>query len=164
VPIDDERCWAWSMSHHPTRPLSELEWEAIRSGQSIYAELIPGTYRPAANKDNDYLIDRAGQKSGRYYSGVKGISMQDASIQESMGPISDRTLEYLAPTDLAIVRARRRLLDAALGGRKGAQPPGLDPATHRVRSASFVSPAARFKEAAAEAELAARSGTAHVSI
>jgi phenylpropionate dioxygenase-like ring-hydroxylating dioxygenase large terminal subunit len=164
VPIDDQRCWAWSMSHHPTRPLSEIEWEAIKSGQSIYAELIPGTYRPAANKDNDYLIDRAAQKSGRYYSGVKGISMQDVSIQESMGPITDRALEYLAPTDLAIVRARRRLLDAAFKPGEGAPLPGLDPATHRVRSASFVSPAARFKEAAEEAALAARSGTAHVSI
>jgi phenylpropionate dioxygenase-like ring-hydroxylating dioxygenase large terminal subunit len=164
VPIDDGTCWAWSMSHHPTRPLNELEWQAIRSGQSIYAELIPGTYRPAANKDNDYLIDREGQKTGRYYSGVKGISMQDASIQESMGPITDRTLEYLAPADLAIVKARRRLLDAALSLQKGAQPPGLEPETHRVRSASFVSSAARFKDAAQEAKLAAEAGTAHVSI
>ena len=164
VPIDDESCWAWSMSHHPTRPLNELEWHAIRSGQSIYAELIPGTYRPAANKDNDYLIDREGQKAGRYYSGVKGISMQDASIQESMGPITDRTLEYLAPTDIAIVKARRRLLDAVAALAMGVGPPGLEPETHRVRSASFVSSAARFKDAAQEAKLAAEAGTSHVSI
>lgn len=164
VPIDDETCWAWSMSHHPARPLNELEWHAIRSGQSIYAELIPGTYRPVANKDNDYLIDRAGQESGRYYSGVKGISMQDASIQESMGPISDRTLEYLAPTDIAIVKARRRLLDAAAALEKGAQAPGLAPEAHRVRSASFVSSAARFREAVQEAKLVADSDTAHVSV
>ncbi len=164
VPIDDESCWAWSMSHHPTRPLNELEWEAIRSGQSIYAEMIPGTYRPVANRDNDYLIDRAGQKTGRYYSGVKGISMQDASIQESMGAITDRSLEHLAPTDIGIVNARRRLLDAALALQPGVQPPGLDPAAHGVRSASFVSSAARFAEAAQEASLAAEAGTAHVSI
>ena len=164
VPIDDESCWAWSMSHHPTRPLNELEWQAIRSGQSIYAELIPGTYRPAANKDNDYLIDREGQKAGRYYSGVKGISMQDASIQESMGSITDRTLEYLAPTDIAIVKARRRLLDAAAALAMSVEPPGLEPETHRVRSASFVSSAARFKDAAQEAKLAAEAGTSHVSI
>ena len=164
VPIDNESCWACSMSQHPTRPLNELEWAAIRSGQSIYAELIPGTYRPAANKDNDYLIDRAAQKSGRYYSGVKGISMQDASIQESMGPITDRTLEYLAPTDIAIVKARRRLLDAVAALAKGVSPPGLEPETHRVRSASFVSSASRFKDAAQEASLSAEAGTAHVSI
>ena len=164
VPIDDGNCWAWSMSHHPTRPLNELEWAAIKSGQSIYAELIPGTYRPAANKDNDYLIDREAQKTGRYFSGVKGISMQDASIQESMGPITDRTLEYLAPTDIAIVKARRRLLDAVAALAQGVEPPGLAPETHRVRSASFVSPSARFNDAAQEARLAAEAGTAHVSI
>jgi phenylpropionate dioxygenase-like ring-hydroxylating dioxygenase large terminal subunit len=166
VPIDDETCWSWSMSHHPTRPLSEVEWEAIRNGESIYAELIPGTYRPMANKDNDYLIDRAGQKSGRYYSGVKGISMQDASIQESMGPITDRSQEFLATTDIAIVKARRRLLQAAqeLDDPKAEKLPGIDPATHQVRSASFVSPHERLAQAAGEKTLKAEAGTAHVSI
>jgi phthalate 4,5-dioxygenase len=164
VPIDDENCWTWSMSHHPTRPLSAVEWEAIRSGQSIYAELIPGTYRPVANKDNDYLIDRAGQKSGRYYSGVKGISMQDASIQESMGPITDRSLEYLASTDIAIVKARRRLLEAAQSLTTNSAPPGIDPATHHVRSASLLSRHAHINEAAGDAGLTAKAGTAHVSI
>ena len=164
VPIDDENCWTWSMSHHPTRPLSEIEWEAIRSGQSIYAELIPGSYRPVANKDNDYLIDRAGQQAGRYYSGVKGISMQDASIQESMGPITDRSLEYLAATDIAIVKARRRLLEAAQSLPIAQVLPGIDPATHRVRSAALVSKHAHIAEAAGDAGLAATPGTAHVSI
>jgi phthalate 4,5-dioxygenase oxygenase subunit len=164
VPIDDENCWTWSMSHHPARPLNDAEWEAIRSGQSVYAELIPGTYRPMANKDNDYLIDRAAQKTGRYYSGVKGISMQDASIQESMGPITDRSLEYLASTDIAIVKARRRLLQAVQSVRQASQLPGLDPATHRVRPASFVSARTELAEAAQEARLSAEAGTAHVSI
>jgi hypothetical protein len=90
--------------------------------------------------------------------------MQDASIQESMGPITDRTLEYLAPTDIAIVKARRRLLDAVLSLQRGAQPPGLEPETHRVRSASFVSSSARFRDAAQKERLAAEAGTAHVSI
>ena len=45
----------------------------------------PGTYRPLANKDNDYLMDREGQKAGVTFSGVSGIAMQDASLQESMG-------------------------------------------------------------------------------
>ncbi len=57
----------------------------MRAGGGIHCELIPGTFRPLANKDNDYLIDRAAQKARRTFSGVKGISMQDASIQESAG-------------------------------------------------------------------------------
>ncbi len=49
----------------------------------------PGnTFRPLANKDNDYLMDRAAQKAGRTYSGIAGFAMQDAGIQEKHG--SDR--------------------------------------------------------------------------
>jgi hypothetical protein len=112
----------------------------MQNGQGMYADLIPGTYMTVANKGNDYLIDRAAQKSGRYYSGVKGIAMQDASLQESMGPTVDRSLERLVHTDVAIVQARRRLLAAATALAKGEQPPGLDTASHLVRSASLVAP------------------------
>ena len=164
VPIDDENCWTWNMTHHPTRPLTELELAAMNSGQGMYGELIPGTYRAVANKDNDYLIDRAGQKTGRYYSGVKGIAMQDASLQESMGPIADRATENLTVTDKGIVMARRRLMAAAQALQKGVPPPALDPVTHRVRSASFVRPSdVPFKEAV-QGTLTAEAGVAHVSV
>jgi phthalate 4,5-dioxygenase oxygenase subunit len=125
--------------------------------------LIPGTYRPVANMDNDYLIDRTLQKTGRYYSGVKGIGMQDASLQEGMGPIQDRTRENLVSTDNAIIMARHRLLKASRNLEKGVAPPALDPATHYVRSASVQLPAgASFKEDAKEC-LVARVGISHVS-
>ena len=78
VPIDDENCFAWNFTHHPTRSLSAGEIDAMERGDGIYAELIPGTFRTVANKDNDYLMDREAQKRGRYYSGIKGIAMQDA--------------------------------------------------------------------------------------
>jgi phthalate 4,5-dioxygenase oxygenase subunit len=140
VPIDDENCYAWSMTHHPTRPLTEEELHAMENGQGIYAELIPGTYKTVQNKDNDYQIDREAQKSGRYYSGVRGIAMQDASLQESMGAVVDRSLERLVATDVAIVQARRRLLAAAEGLAAGKEPAGLDTESHLVRSASLVAP------------------------
>ena len=69
--------------------------------------------------------------------------MQDASLQESMGPIQDRTKENLCSTDNGIIMTRRRLLKAAEGVARGAAPPGLDPATHAVRSASILLPASR---------------------
>ena len=78
------------------------------------------------NKDNDYMIDRAAQKAGETYSGVKGIAMQDAAVQESMGPIQDRTKENLVSTDNAIIMARHRLRRAALALQEGVAPPGLD--------------------------------------
>jgi hypothetical protein len=73
--------------------------------------------------------------------------MQDASLQESMGPIQDRTREHLCPTDLGIVRARRMLLKAAEDNRLGRPLPGLDPSAQHVRSCSIVLPRDQhFKE------------------
>jgi hypothetical protein len=85
-------------------------------------------------------MDRAAQKSGSHYSGVEGIAMQDASLQESMGPIQDRTRENLCPTDRGIVMARRLLLQAAESSRAGKRVPGLDPAEQRVRSCAIELP------------------------
>jgi len=167
VPIDDENCFAWNFTYHPTRALTAQEVEAMESGDGIYAELIPGTFRTVANKDNEYLMDREAQKSGRYYSGIKGIAMQDASLQESMGAVVDRSKEMLAASDIAIIRARRRLLGALDTVAKGGQPPGLDPATHRVRSATIflsgdtpLSQAEDTVAAATRAEL----GIAHTAV
>ena len=92
VPIDDENCWAWSYRLPRRRaPLTQEEREAIEDGKGIHVRSFPGTFRPLANKDNDYLMDREAQKDGRSFSGIEGFAMQDASVQESMGPIQDRT-------------------------------------------------------------------------
>ena len=165
IPIDDENCWAWSYDYHSTRALTEAERAAMRAGKGVHAAYVPGTYRPAANKDNDYLIDRAAQKAGLTYSGVEGIAIQDSSLQESMGPIVDRTKENLVSTDNGIIMARHRLMRAAKAlADKGATPPGIDVAHQRVRSASVVLPADQpFKDAAKEA-LAVRPGVAHTSV
>src|SRR5665213_429801 len=113
VPIDDHTCWTWSFDFHPTRALSIAEIQAMRDGKGVHVTYVPGTYRPRANKANAYLMDRGGQKAGRSFSGVEGIAMQDASLQESMGPIADRTRENLVGTDNGIIMARNRLLRAA---------------------------------------------------
>jgi phthalate 4,5-dioxygenase oxygenase subunit len=165
VPIDDENCWAWSYEYHPTRPLSEAQVAAVRAGKGIHVKYEPGSYRPLANKDNDYLLDRAAQKAGRTFSGVEGFAMQDAAVQESMGPIVDRTKERLVSTDNGIIMARVRLILAVKAFiDKGVTPPGVDPAHQRVRSASIILPPDQpFKIAASEA-LIARPAVAPVSV
>jgi phthalate 4,5-dioxygenase oxygenase subunit len=140
------------MTFHPTRPLSDAELEAMENGHGVHTELIPGTFRPVANMDNDYLMDRAAQKAKIYYSGIKGIAMQDASLQESMGTIADRTKENLVSTDNAIIMARMLLRKAAKAVETGKSPPGLDPEAQLLRSASFILPQdGPFKEKAVEA-------------
>src|SRR6266851_3654178 len=47
-----------------------------------------GRYRPIANQDNDYLIDRDLQKSMGTYTGIPGMA-QDQMAQATMGPIYD---------------------------------------------------------------------------
>jgi phthalate 4,5-dioxygenase len=164
VPLDDENCFTWTFTYHPTRPLSDVELETMRKGGGIHVALIPGTFRPVINKDNDYLIDRAAQKAGRTYSGVSSIAMQDASVQESMGPIQDRSKENLVSTDNAIIMARHRLRRAALALEKGVAPPGLATECHRVRSATFVLPTDVPFENAKRDDLKVRAGVAHTSI
>ena len=165
IPINDEYCWAWSFDYHPIRELTEAEVQAMRNGKGIHVKYVPGTYRPLANKDNDYLIDRAAQKAGRTYSGVEGIAMQDASLQESMGPIVDRTKETLVSTDAGIIMARQRLLRAAKAlVEQGTAPPGVDPVHQRVRSAAIVLPPDQpFKDGAREA-LIVQPGVAPASV
>ena len=143
VPIDDENCWAWSINFHPDKPLSDHERAEMTAGKGIhvaYENVHPMTFRPRANKDNDYFVDRAAQKDRRSYSGVFGFSEQDASLQESMGPIQDRTKEMLLPTDRAIVMARRMLQEAAQGLEQGVEPPALDASTQQVRAAGVLLP------------------------
>jgi phenylpropionate dioxygenase-like ring-hydroxylating dioxygenase large terminal subunit len=164
VPIDDENCFTWTFTYHPTRPLTAMELDTMRRGGGIHVELIPGTFRPVINKDNDYMIDRAAQKAGRTYSGVQGIAMQDASVQESMGPFQDRTKENLVSTDNAIIMARHRLRRAALALERGTTPAGLTQECQRVRSAAFVLPSEVPFVDAKRADLMVRRGVPHTSI
>ena len=140
VPIDDEHCWSWSINYHPKRALSEKELGAMKDGAGIHVKYIPGTFIPLANKRNDYLMDRAGQKAGATFSGVEGIGMQDASLQESMGVIQDRTREHLVSTDNGIIMTRRALLKAAKANREGKPLPGLAASAQAVRSCSIELP------------------------
>jgi nitrite reductase/ring-hydroxylating ferredoxin subunit len=147
VPIDDHNCWAWSINYHPRRELSEAEVGAMKGGKGIHVRYVPGTFIPLQNRGNDYMMDRAAQKAGFHYSGVEGIAMQDASLQESMGPIQDRTRENLCPTDRGVVMMRRLLLQAAEASRTGGRVPGLAAAEQHVRSCSIVLPREQhFKE------------------
>jgi hypothetical protein len=164
VPIDDENCYTWTFTYHPTRPLTETEVDVMRKGGGTHVVLMPGSFRPTINKDNDYMMDRAAQKRGETYCGVKGIAMQDAAVQESMGPIQDRTKENLVSTDNAIIMARHRLLKAARDLQKGAEPPGLEVRSQRVRSATIVLPIDGPFADAKRDDLTVREGVPHTSI
>jgi hypothetical protein len=111
------------------------------------------------------MMDRQAQKEGRTFCGVMGIAMQDAAVQESMGPIQDRSKENLVSTDNAIIMTRQRLRRSALALRdKGVAPPGLEADMQRVRSATFVLPVDVPFEEAKRDDLKVRHGVHHTSI
>ncbi|HXQ52905.1 MAG TPA: Rieske 2Fe-2S domain-containing protein [Stellaceae bacterium] len=140
VPIDDDNTINWCIDYRPDRPLAEAELAYSKSWHNIHAEQVPGSDRAALNRDNEYGIDRALQKSGRSYTGIKGIGMQDCSIQESMGPVADRSIEHLGVSDTIIIKLRRLLLETLKQHDAGAKLAGLDPESYRVRSARFTVP------------------------
>ncbi|MDQ1618476.1 MAG: phthalate 4,5-dioxygenase [Actinomycetota bacterium] len=141
IPIDDENCWVFTFDYQPVRALTADELQAMKDGHGVHNQNEPGTYRPVQNKDNDYMMDREAQRRGETFSGVKGIAIQDSSLQESMGPIVNRSKERLVSADSGIIKARAKLRAAAEALRdEGVTPPGVDPAHHRVRSVSIVLP------------------------
>ncbi len=139
VPVDDENCILWSYEYCHDRPLADPArgW----SPATLHADTIPGSDRTLANKDNDYLIDRARQSSGLSYIGIDGVGQQDSAIQESMGPIADRTIEHLGTADVPIIALRHILSRVVRAVEAGGDPPGLDPTLQRRRSVAVELPA-----------------------
>jgi hypothetical protein len=133
VPMDDTHTMAFTFSWSRKTPVltRNKTGEPLPLLDRVTATLPNtadwfGRWRPVANRENDYLIDRAAQRTISY-TGINGVFPQDSAVTEGMGEISDRKLETLAPSDGMIVATRRRLLDAlhALEAH-GTVPPGVD--------------------------------------
>ena len=139
VPIDDHSCWIYCYAWNPDRPLTDDERERWQRGSGLMAAM-DAQYMPIRNRNNDYLIDRTRQ-SNSSYTGIEGISEQDAAISDSQGLIADRTRELLGQTDLGIVRFRQTMLAAAKSVAAGHSPLGLNAAhAYRLRSGDTVAP------------------------
>jgi hypothetical protein len=161
VPIDDSTTWVYSLVWNPDRPHAGEEIAAWRSGQGIFAELIPGTYIPRRNRSNDWLVDREAQRAGLLSAGVHGNQEQDDAIVTSIGPYHDRTSEHLVATDAAVLATRRWLVDAATALHdEGRVPPRT--ASCRARPVSQTLPAdARWQDALGELAWPQGEGLAH---
>jgi phthalate 4,5-dioxygenase len=165
VPLDDHHTMVWTVGRQAPLP---PETETVGGFKAGYVRRDPlgkndpyggrnatgiqtrkfnsssdwlGRFRPLANLDNDYLIDRDLQRRMGTYTGVPGIA-QDAMAQETMGPIYDRTQERLGTSDLMIIRTRRKLLSCVRGFQRGGAAPGVDePERYRMRSGGVIVPA-----------------------
>lgn len=136
VPVDDEHQLYFRIIWHPERALTDSELYVAREGGVNFPEIIPGTFNPRENRENDYLIDRALQKTGSSFTGIKSIPAQDWAMQEDQGgPLADRSIEHLVSADGAIIQVRQRLLKALRELQEG-----IDPAEPVAASEGRVRP------------------------
>jgi hypothetical protein len=145
--MDDTHVVNWMVTWHTERPLTPEEIQLHVEGKGAhvcdYAPMTSEPYgdvRTAASRDNDYFMDWDAHRT-RMFCGIPGFGVQDQAIQESQGPIVDRSQERLGTSDTAIIDVRQRLLAAARAvHERGEAAPGADPASYLVRSASIVLP------------------------
>jgi hypothetical protein len=141
VPADDQTCWTYNFHCSITEPRSYEEWQAIEHqfGRGIAEDFIPGTFKLKANASNDFMLSRERQRTVNY-TGIEGTNTQDFAVQESMGPIYDRTQEHLGSADTAIIQMRRLLLEAANDVAAGRDPVGSRGEGRNVRPAQMYLP------------------------
>jgi len=149
VPMDDQNTmiFNWMLSVEEDKPLT-LEFALKRETSAGRGPNGEGVVRHQT-RANDWLIDRELQRT-KTFTGIRGLNTQDLAVQESMGPIIDRSREHLGTTDKAIIQFRRCLLDAAQDLQNGIEPPGADASGYRnLRAADVTLPRdARWQEAA----------------
>ena len=137
VPIDDHSCWIFCYSWNSERPLTDEERKKFKKGFSIHAE-VDEDYLPLRRLSNNYLMNRDDQRLNTY-TGIQGVSEQDAAIQNSQGKIVDRALEHLGPTDIGIIEFRKLMLRLAKALKKGQMPSSsISPEKYAVQCGGMV--------------------------
>lgn len=138
VPVTDGACWIYTYTWNPDRPLTEDEIERARRGHTVHAE-VDENFVPLRTKGNNYGLDRQRQKHDSF-TGIDGVSEQDAAVQDSQGEIADRTREHLFATDVGVVRFRRFMLENARAlADEGVAPVATQrPASYAVRSGGWI--------------------------
>ena len=140
VPMDDEHTMSFTVI--PRRPGGGSAARTPAPHKTGWHTRLSMEAQP----ENDFFLDRALQRRNEGpngYTGIPGgVLPQDGAITTSMGTIADRRAEHLGTTDVAIIRVRRRLLDAARAfERDGTLPSAVDhPETYRHRAGGVLLP------------------------
>lgn len=124
VPVDDMT----TAFYHVRCKLDGPYDDETRLVHQEAAGLVPGAdigpdFRRIAVRANLWKQDRAEMGRDRF-SGIRGTVTEDHAVQESMGPIYDRSREHLGTSDLAVIRMRRVLLGALRAFERGTEPLG----------------------------------------
>ncbi|HEV8019883.1 MAG TPA: Rieske 2Fe-2S domain-containing protein [Candidatus Lustribacter sp.] len=140
VPVDDQRTIFYGVFFSQDGSVVD-EAQVRRDHHLVPGEDLDRNWYKLACEDNWYNQDRAAMKNGSW-TGINGFSNQDMACQESMGPIVDRTAEHLGTSDIAIIRMRKRMLEAVRLFQDGKPLIGLDPAIPygKIRTEQLIVP------------------------
>ena len=140
VPMDDHTCMVWNFMYRlaDDEPFSAADRREYGNGNGP-DHVDQDTFRAIRNVRNNWGIDRQIQKT-ETFTGIEGINTQDRAVQESMGPVVDRSQEHLGPADRAIIAARRLLLQAITTVQDGGDPPGVDASYYHARAIEKIFP------------------------
>ena len=106
VPIDNENHMLFWGYWDEEKPLNMDNEAMLRSGEVDYDNYASFT----GTRENGWGQDREAMKRGHFSGFDQCLLQEDVVVQFSMGRIADRTKEQLCSSDVAIARARRRLL------------------------------------------------------
>jgi phenylpropionate dioxygenase-like ring-hydroxylating dioxygenase large terminal subunit len=152
IPMDDRTTLVWAYFWHPSTSVNNVPGDrALGSNTNggafdpSWEAYLPETseagsrWRQRGCSENDYGYDEEAQRTKRF-SGIATVGLQDRGLQESMGPVVDRSQEHLGVSDSAVIRVRRRLMAAAKKLRdEGTAPECLErPDAFSVRAATGV--------------------------
>jgi len=137
--MDDDTCMVWNFMYSlDARGIDDEARREYGNGNGP-DHVDQETFRGKRNMRNNWGIDRSVQKTDTF-SGIEGVNTQDRAVQESMGPIVDRSREYLGPADKAIITMRRLLLQAVQTVESGGDPPAADARYDGIRGVERIVP------------------------
>jgi len=138
VPMDDHTSMVWNFMYSLDAPFTDADRREYGNGNGP-DHVDQQTFRAVKNMRNNWGIDRSVQKT-ETYTGIEGVNTQDRAVQESMGPVVDRSREYLGPADKAIIAMRRLLLQAVQTVEAGGSPPAADDTYYQIRAIERMIP------------------------
>src|SRR5262249_1121695 len=110
IPIDDFNTMFYWVAWHETKGIAQEAWRKFCAAQPGID--LDADWRKIRTLENHFRHDREAIKRGEW-RGMKGSRTQDMAMWESMGPITDRSHEYLGSSDVAVVQFRRQMVEAA---------------------------------------------------
>jgi phthalate 4,5-dioxygenase oxygenase subunit len=105
VPVDAEHTLQWYIDFDRSDPLDGALFSATEGMN------LDNFFEDGGGPATNWLQDRVAMENG-HWSGLSNLLWEDFVVQESMGPIVDRSREHQGVGDQAIIQMRKALLAA----------------------------------------------------